>query len=157
VDSIESFSGDAEPPAGSPLRAEPASLLDLRSGFRDEHQRRVVQLLIRDRIADDRVQDECRYLLRFCWQLAMTYTEVTMPELRARLTDPRLAVVTDLIWAIRQSADEIDNWIRAVEGAWPVIQDRTYQGQEADAELAGYGAHGPADLRSRMPGDTERP
>jgi hypothetical protein len=107
-------------------------LRDLRDGFRDEHQRHRVAALIQQRIADDRDQDECRYLMRFCWQLSMTYDEVTMPALREHLTEAKLPVISELVQAIRQSPDSVDAWIHAVEDTWPVIRDRSFQEREAD-------------------------
>lgn len=118
---------------GTALRVEPASLRDLRAGFRDRDQRRRVGALIRDRLADDREQDECRYLMRFCWQLSMPYNEVTMPELREHVTEAKLRVIGELIRAIRHRPESVDTWMHAVEDAWPVIQDRGFREWEAGA------------------------
>jgi hypothetical protein len=68
-------------------------LRDLRSGFRDDDQRHRAGMVIHLRLADDREQDECRYLIKFQWQLSMTYTEVTVDELRAHVGAEKLAVV----------------------------------------------------------------
>ncbi|MFF9119375.1 hypothetical protein ACF09Y_28045 [Streptomyces massasporeus] len=38
--------------------------------------------VIHDRLADDRDQQECRYLMRLWWQLGMYYREVTLDQLR---------------------------------------------------------------------------
>ncbi|MEU6028667.1 hypothetical protein ABZ825_16865 [Streptomyces tauricus] len=48
------------------------TLTDLSNGFRDDEQRRRVQAVIHDRLADDRDQQECRFLMRFWWQLSMS-------------------------------------------------------------------------------------
>lgn len=66
------------------------SLTDLSSGFRDKAQRRRAQAVIEERLADDRDQDECRYLMRFVWQLAMTYQEVSTHELQAHVSAGKL-------------------------------------------------------------------
>jgi hypothetical protein len=114
VATYETQSSGMEPPY--------MSLRDLRTGFRDELQRRQVGEVIRDRLADNRVEDECRYLLRFCWQLSMTYQEVTMRELREHVTETKLHVIEGLVQAIRESPAEIDDWILATENGWPIIQ-----------------------------------
>ena len=139
---IESYGGTEVAPGllasveqltGTALRAEPVSLRDLGTGFRDRYQRSRVAALIRDRLADDRDQDECRYLMRFCWQLSMPYNEVTMPELREHVTEAKLRVIGELIRAIRHRPESVDTWIHAVEDTWPVIQDHSFQEREADA------------------------
>ncbi|MCW8103555.1 hypothetical protein OG288_01800 [Streptomyces tauricus] len=48
------------------------TLTDLSNGFRDDEQRRRVQAVIHDRLADDRDQQECPFLMRFWWQLSMS-------------------------------------------------------------------------------------
>lgn len=73
--------------AETSLHVETLSLWDLRRGFRDEHQRRQVQELIQDRLADDRAQDECRY---FVWQLSMSYREITMDAPREHVDQGKL-------------------------------------------------------------------
>ena len=105
------------------------TLVDLRNGFRDEHQRRRAQAIIHDRLADDRNQQECRYLMRLWWQLEMTYQEVTHEDLRTHVTAPKLQAVEDLIRAVRTSPDEIDAWIAAAEQAHPVVHDRGHQAE----------------------------
>jgi hypothetical protein len=107
------------------------SLIDLSGGFRDDAQRRRVQAVIHDRLADDRKQDECRHLMRFWWQLSMSYQEVTAEELRTNVGEAKLDVIESLIRAIRSSPDQIDAWIRTTEQAFPVIHDRGY-GAELD-------------------------
>jgi hypothetical protein len=116
---------------GTVLHVECLSLRDLRSGFRDDYQRSLVAALIAERLADDRDQDECRYLMRFCWQLSMTYDEVTMPELREHVTEAKLSIIGELIRAVRQSPDSVDDWIQAVADAWPVVEDRGFQRRQA--------------------------
>lgn len=103
------------------------SLRDLRSKFRDERQRRQVQDIVQMRLADDRDQDECRYLMRFWWQLLMSYQEVTEPELEQHLAAAKLQAIKALIQAIRRSPEDIDTWITSAMDTWPVVQDRGYQ------------------------------
>ena len=107
--------------------ASDESLRDLRIKFRDEEQRRQVQDIVMFRLADDRDQDECRYLMRFWWQLLMSYQEVTVPELEQHLTEVKLLVIKELIQAIRRSPEDIDPWITTTLNTWPVVQDRGYQ------------------------------
>lgn len=84
-----------------------------------------MQYVIRDRLADDRDQDECRYILRFCWQLAMPYTEVTLEQLREHVHAPKLAVLEDLIRAIRSSEEDVGAWIDMVMATYPVVLDHS--------------------------------
>ncbi|WP_159767260.1 hypothetical protein [Streptomyces sp. HM190] len=79
------------------------TLTDLNTGFRDDEQRRRVQRVIHDRLADDRDPQECRFLMRFWWQLVMSYQEVSMDELSRNVGKPKLDVIEALISAIRSS------------------------------------------------------
>ncbi|MEU2542582.1 hypothetical protein [Streptomyces iakyrus] len=103
------------------------TLTDLPAGFRDEEQRGSVRRVIHDRLADDRDQQECRYLMRFWWQLGMTYQEVTLDQLRANLGEAALRLVEELIDAVRTSPEAIDDWVDAVEEALPVVHDRGFE------------------------------
>jgi arginine utilization protein RocB len=100
------------------------SLRDLSGRFRDEVQRQRVQLVIHDRFADDRNQDECRYIMRFWWQLSMSYTEVTAEQLMQHVNEPKLTALEELIDAIRSSAEAIDAWAASAEAAFPIVFDR---------------------------------
>jgi hypothetical protein len=122
-------------------RVQGLSLTDLRRGFRDDAQRRRVQNVIHDRLADDREQEECRYLMRLWWQLSMPYSEVTIEELRTRVHGTKWEAVEALIGAIRSSPDQVDAWISATEEAFPIAQDR---GFEAAARLDEYEGDGQA-------------
>ena len=99
------------------------SLTDLR-GLVDEAQRKRVQQIVLNRVADDRDQDECRYIMRFWWQLSMSYTEVTVEELREHVHEPKLAAIERLIAAMRTSAEAVQAWIAEAEIAFPVVMDR---------------------------------
>ncbi|MFC7534651.1 hypothetical protein [Actinoplanes sp. GCM10030250] len=103
------------------------SLTDLRHGFRDEDQLYLAQGMVMMRLADDRDQEECRALMRFWWQLAMTYTEITEAELNRHLTPEKLDAVHELIGAIRDSPEAIDAWINAAYKRFPVVEDRGYE------------------------------
>ncbi|MFJ6557084.1 hypothetical protein ACIQNT_33415 [Streptomyces luteogriseus] len=103
------------------------TLTDLPAGFRDEEQRGYVRRVIHDRLADDRDQQECRYLMRFWWQLGMPYREVTLDQLRANLGEDTLRLVEELIDAVRTSHAAIDDWVDAMEGSRPLVRDRGFE------------------------------
>ncbi|MCZ0991586.1 hypothetical protein [Streptomyces diastatochromogenes] len=103
------------------------TLTDLGNGFRDDDQRRRVQAVIHDRLADDREPQECRYLMRFWWQLRMPYREVSLEQLSLNVSQPKLDVLNQLISAIRTSHAEIDAWVATTQDAFPVIQDRGFR------------------------------
>jgi hypothetical protein len=100
------------------------TLTDLNNGFRDDEQRRRVQRVVHDRLADDRDPQECRFLMRFWWQLIMPYQEVSMDELSLNVGKPKLDVIEALISAIRSSHADIDAWIATTQQVFPVIQTR---------------------------------
>ena len=55
--------------------------------FYDRAQADRVRAVIVDRLADDRIQDECRYLVRLRWHFIMGYQEVSYSEFTgARIT-----------------------------------------------------------------------
>lgn len=72
------------------------SLVDLRHGFPDDAQMRLAQSVVMLRLADDREQEECRVLMQFFWQLAMTYQEVTETELDRHVRPSKREVVQNL-------------------------------------------------------------
>lgn len=76
-------------------------LTDLSGKLVDGTQRRRVQQAVHDRLADDQDQDSCRYIMRFWWQLSMSYTEVTLEQLREYVHEPKLTAIERLIDAIR--------------------------------------------------------
>ncbi|QKW28986.1 hypothetical protein HUT11_24865 [Streptomyces seoulensis] len=102
------------------------TLTDLNNGFRDDEQRRLVQKIIHGRLADDRDPQECRFLMRFWWQLVMPYREVSMDELSLNVCKPKLDVIEALIGAIRSSHADIDDWITTTQQFFPVIHDRGF-------------------------------
>ncbi|WP_073229575.1 hypothetical protein [Streptomyces sp. NBRC 110465] len=110
------------------------TLTDLSNGFRDDEQRRCVQRVIHDRLTDDRDPQECRFLMRFWWQLFMSYQEVSMDELSRNVGTPKLDMIEALITAIRSSHADIDAWITTTQQVFPVLQDRGFsaaQGNES--------------------------
>jgi hypothetical protein len=107
------------------------SLIDLRAGFRDEAQLRLTQGVIMDRLADDREQDECRYLMRFLWQLSMTYREVTEAELHEHVGPAKLAAVEALVEAVRTSPEQVDAWNAWASSTFPFITDRGHEARRA--------------------------
>ncbi|MFJ8013777.1 hypothetical protein [Streptomyces sp. NPDC096339] len=111
-------------------------LTDLNNGFRDVEQRRCVQRVIHDRLADDRDQQECRFLMRFWWQLAMPYQEVSMDELSLNVGRPKLDVIEALISAVQSSHADIDDWITTTRQVFPVIQDRGFRSAQDTADDA---------------------
>jgi hypothetical protein len=102
-------------------------LRDLHTRFRDDDQRRRAGMVVHLRLADDREQDECRCLVKFQWQLAMPYTEVTLEELRAHVRPEKLAVVEALIDALHRSPDDVERWIHETVRTLPVVEDRGFQ------------------------------
>ncbi|MGV9625367.1 hypothetical protein [Streptomyces sp. NPDC003487] len=108
------------------------TLTDLNTGFRDDEQRRRVQKVIHDRLADDRYPQECRFLMRFWWQLVMSYQEVSMDELSRNIGKPKLDVIEALISAIRSSHAEIDAWVTTTQRVFPVIQDRGFRAAQGN-------------------------
>ncbi|WP_240670259.1 hypothetical protein [Actinoplanes solisilvae] len=103
------------------------SLVDLRHGFRDENQLRLTQAIVMDRLADDREQEECRVLMKFWWQLAMTYREVTEADLDLHVSPAKREAVQELIDAIRNSPEAIDAWLANTPRRFPTVQDRGYE------------------------------
>ncbi|WP_117212267.1 hypothetical protein [Allorhizocola rhizosphaerae] len=105
-------------------------LTTFRDTFRDEAQRNRVMWVLHDRLADDRQQLECRYLLKLASQLYTDLTEVTLDQLQRHLGPAKFQAVQDLIEAAAGSPEQIDGWIIRTEAAFPVVEDR------------GYAAHG---------------
>jgi hypothetical protein len=99
----------------------------LHARFRDDDQRRAAQDIVARRLADDRLQDECRYLLRFCWQLAMTYTEVTPAELAANVGPEKRVVLDALLAALVAGHSDVDAWIARCKATLALVEDRTYE------------------------------
>ena len=96
--------------------------LRLESYFRDDKQRKAVKEIVRTRLADDRNQEECRYLMRFWWQLSMTYREVTLEELEKYVSLEKLNIILELLESLKEDTTSVDSWIKKYEQL-PVIED----------------------------------
>ena len=93
--------------------------------FRDYAQSNRVAGILVERLADDRVQEECRYLSRLRWHFFMGYQEVSYEELLDHVSESKLTVLNELFSAIAdRNYDEIDAWINRCESALPIIHDR---------------------------------
>jgi hypothetical protein len=57
----------------------------------------------------------------------MTYTEVTVDDLRAHVGAEKLAAVEALIAALRSSPDDVERWIHETVTSFPEIEDRGFQ------------------------------
>ena len=99
-------------------------------------QRVRTQLTIHERLADDRKEDERRYLLRFSWQLAVSYPEVTMEELQGQVDDRKLNTVKALVAAIQRSPEDIDAWIDATVRSYPIVHRPTNPDAKLHAKSA---------------------
>ncbi|MER7481938.1 hypothetical protein ABTX60_30625 [Streptomyces sp. NPDC126510] len=64
--------------------------------------------------------------MRFWWHLGMPCREATLDQLRANLGETKLRLVEELIDAVRTSPEAIDDWVDAVEEAFPVVHDRGF-------------------------------
>jgi hypothetical protein len=97
------------------------TLTDRNNGFRDDEQRRRVQKVIHNRLADDRDPQECRLLIGSGG--SMSHQEVSLDELSLNAGKPKLDVIEALISAVRSSHADIDAWITSTRQVFPVIQD----------------------------------
>lgn len=81
-------------------------------------------MVILDRLADDRIQDECRYLVRLRWHFIMGYQELSYAELEEHVSPEKMLVLDDLFSRIA-SKDyvAIDAWVERCERELPVIED----------------------------------
>ena len=107
------------------------NLIHLEPYFRDEDQLQAVRNIIHERLADDRHQDECRYLMRFWWQFSVGYQEVTLDELKQFVSAQKLEAIYRLLEALESGHSAIDEWIREGEAQWPLVTDRGYLMNEA--------------------------
>lgn len=93
--------------------------------FRDHAQASRVSEIILERLADDRVQEECRYLSRLRWHLFMGYQEVSYDELQLHVSQTKMAILNNLFALIVDSDyDGIDQWTVQCEQALPIIVDK---------------------------------
>jgi hypothetical protein len=93
--------------------------------FRDHAQASRVGEIILERLADDLVQEECRYLSRLRWHLFMGYQEVSYDELQLHVSQTKMAILDNLFALIVDSDyDGIDQWTVQCEQTLPIIVDK---------------------------------
>lgn len=96
-----------------------------RRWFRDDEQRSDVQHLISVRLADDRAQTECRFLMRFHEHLGYGYEAVTHNELVANVSAWKMALIDELLeLAWQRDFSAIDSWVNYCMLAHPAIVDK---------------------------------
>ncbi len=69
--------------------------------------------------------------MRFWWQLAMGYQEVTLQELEEHISPEKYTIILELLHATQTGYAAIDTWI-ARYGTLPVVQDRGHALQHQD-------------------------
>ena len=110
---------------------EPAILKiwnDKDAWFRDHAQADRVGGVVVARLADDRIQEECRYLIRLKWHFHMGYEEVSYPELQEYVSVEKMKVLDELFVHIaNKDYVGIDQWIERYEGELPIVEDRWRQ------------------------------
>lgn len=103
--------------------------------YRDDAQSRRVSLVLLERLADDRLQEECRYLSRLRWHFFMGYQEVSYQELLEHVSEPKLAVLNELFTTIAdRDYDMIDSWIDRCQSTLPIIHDKWHDRFAAAAD-----------------------
>jgi len=100
--------------------------------FRDHEQAARIGSVIIERLADDRIQTECRYLIRLKWHLHMGYQEVSYSELEQNLSDSKMALLNDLFRELAATNYKgIDAWADRCETEFPIVEDKWfYRNQE---------------------------
>lgn len=101
-------------------------LLKLSDSFEDEKQISRIQDIIQYRLADDRNQQECRYLMRFWWQFSVSYQEVTLEELENFVSPEKLQIILELLTAIENGSGSIIAWIDKYENI-SIIEDKGFE------------------------------
>ncbi|HET6881789.1 MAG TPA: hypothetical protein VFI31_16615 [Pirellulales bacterium] len=100
--------------------------------FRDDYQRELVAKAINQRLADERVEVECRYLMRFWFHLGMTYREVSYDELVENVSPEKMVILERLFGAIlTRNFDTIDAWVVDCESL-PMLECR-FLGEDEEA------------------------
>ncbi len=103
---------------------------DKNKWFRDATQLAEVRRIVHDRLADDRYQQECRYLMRFWWHLGMRYQEVSYQQLQVHLSQHKKEVLEELFDAVDISYQAVDEWIHKQQLCLPLLEK---SGQGLDA------------------------
>ncbi|WP_422939907.1 hypothetical protein [Streptomyces albidoflavus] len=78
---------------------------------------------------------EYRFLMQFWQQLSMSYREVSMRDLNLGVGQEKLAALEALVNAIRSSRAQIDAWAAGFGPAFPVVEDRGFQGSSGSERL----------------------
>ena len=79
------------------------------------------------RLADDRVQEECRYLSRLVWHTMMRYREVSYSELERYVTPTKMFILGELFhYVARADYISIDRWAAHYEIELSIIEDKSW-------------------------------
>jgi hypothetical protein len=96
--------------------------------FRDRTQANLVVEVVIHRLADDRNQEECRYLMRLIWHFRMSYQEVTYHELEQHVSTDKMKLLNELFaYIVAKDHAGIDIWLEHCERELPIIEDRWMQ------------------------------
>jgi len=100
---------------------------DTDNWFRDIDQANSVREVIKTRLADDRVQEECRYLERLVWHTMMGYREVSYSELEKYMSPNKMFILGELFhFVARADHSSIDRWVIHYESELPIIEDKSW-------------------------------
>jgi hypothetical protein len=107
--------------------------------FRDHTQADRVGGVVVHRLADDRNQEECRYLMRLKWHFHMSYQEVSYRELEQYVSVDKMRILNELFAyiAVKDYAG-IEMWLEQYEKELPIIEDRWMQENRAKEEVPDY-------------------
>ncbi len=96
--------------------------------FQDRAQAARVGAIVVERLADDRVQEECSYLMRLKWHFHMGYEEVSYAELQEYVSEEKMKVLDELFVHIaNKDYAGIDDWVEWYESELPIVEDRWLQ------------------------------
>ena len=104
--------------------------------FRDYAQVNRIATVILERLADDRVENECRFLCRLKWHLTRSYQEVSYRELQENVCVNKMLLLDALFLEIAaKNYEGIDEWAAECERDFPVIEDKWAKLNEESAAL----------------------
>jgi hypothetical protein len=104
--------------------------------FRDRAQIDRIRSVIGQRIEDDRLQEECRYLNRLCWHFSMRYQEVSYCELLKYVSAKKMSILNNLFDRIATKDNTaIDMWIQWCERSLPIVEDKSWQAARDRMEI----------------------
>jgi len=96
--------------------------------FQDRAQADRVGAIVVERLADDRMQEECRYLMRLKWHFHVGYEEVRYDELQAYVSVEKMKVLDELFVHIaNKDYVGIEQWVERYESQLPIVEDRWLQ------------------------------